>query len=102
MSEAQLPEGGESLGGGSVAECHYNRLAEFFAFPGWNKVVEYVHGTVIHIAVTRESDGARHWVHTDTANGTLGPMAMFALMANMAIGKMKACDSASCPKHCPR
>lgn len=74
----------------SVADIQHARLTEFFTYPGWNKVIEYVGGAVIHIAVTRQSDGLRRWVHSDTAadGKIVGPMDMLALMAGFAIKAM--------------
>lgn len=83
-----------------VAQAQFARLSEFFTYPGWNKVIEYVGGTVIHIAVTRQSDGIRRWVHSNTVtltDGLLGPMDMLVIMASRALQIMAGYNAEASP-----
>lgn len=72
----------------------FDRIAEFWAYPGWNKTVENKDGE-IDITVTRRRDGVQHRARIEACD-RIGSVATFVLIAGMATDTMEACDEARC------
>lgn len=69
-------------------------IAEFFAYPGWNKSVELI-GNEIHVVALRVSDGKSTGAHTKKAASPSGvdAVTMLALMLSRLLIDMKMHDA---------